>query len=169
MTELQAAESQSALTGSEGPPVGITNMVPEAEVPWAQVAEGIEIKLLRAGEGTGTYTMMARFAPGTALPSHRHFGRVHVYTLSGRWGYAEYDWQARAGDYVHEPPGSIHSLRVPSDATEPAVLFMIIDAGMVLMDEHGAMMAVEDADTLRGFYAGALQAAGTAFPDAVLP
>ena len=31
-------------------------------------------------------------------------------TLEGSWGYYEYDWVARPGDFVYELPGSAHTL-----------------------------------------------------------
>lgn len=146
----------------------MTNMVSDSEVPWIQVAPGIEIKVLRKGEGTGMYTMLARFRPGTRLPTHRHFGQVHVYTIEGIWGYAEYDWRASTGDYVYEPTGAVHSLVIPEDAPGPTTLFMVIESGMMLMDDSGDMLAIEDSASLDGYYRAALDAAGIPYPDGVL-
>jgi 2,4'-dihydroxyacetophenone dioxygenase len=42
----------------------------------------------------------------------RHFdiNEVFAYTLSGSWGYAECDWVATAGHFLHEKPGGRHTL-----------------------------------------------------------
>ena len=32
------------------------------------------------------------------------------YTVRGNWGYHEYDWVGKPGDYVTEVPGTIHTL-----------------------------------------------------------
>ena len=46
----------------------------------------------------------------------RHRGVVTAVTIQGEWGYFEYDWNARKGDYVVENPGTIHTLRMGDDA-----------------------------------------------------
>lgn len=138
-------------------------------VPWALVWEGIEIKMLRIGEKSGTYTLMTRLQPGVVLPKHRHFGDVHGYTISGRWGYQEYDWEAGAGDYVYEPPNSTHTLYVPEDETEPAVIIFVVDKGMVILGENDEMLSIEDAWSLTEIYRAALANQGEQFPVGILP
>lgn len=146
-----------------------TSKVPADEVPWAQIWEGIELKLLRVGGKSGTYTVMSRFAPGTVLPKHRHFGEVHAYTLKGRWRYKEYDWEATAGDYIYEEPNSIHTLEVPADASEPAEIVFIIEKGMVMLGDNDEMFMIEDAATVAGYYRQALEAQGVEYPSSILP
>jgi quercetin dioxygenase-like cupin family protein len=142
---------------------------PGEQIPWGLVWEGIELKILRTGEGSGTYTLMTRLQPGVELPRHRHFGEVHGYTISGRWGYREYGWEAVAGDYVYEPPNSTHTLYVPDDAGEPAVIVFVIDKGMVILGENDEILTIEDAWTITEIYRVALANAGVGFPDGVLP
>lgn len=78
----------------------MTSLVDDAELPWAPVTDGIELRVLRVGLHDNTYQMMTRIQPGVQLPRHRHFGEVHLYTVSGTWGYREYGWLARPGTYV---------------------------------------------------------------------
>jgi quercetin dioxygenase-like cupin family protein len=126
------------------------------------VAEGIEVRMLRVfGEGSG-YAAMFRFAPGTQLPTHHHLGRVHAYTLEGRWRYLEYDWVAEAGSYVCEEPGSVHTLVVPEDAPGPAVLLFVVDAGMVILAPDGSLQLVWDVRAMDDLYRGALEAEAAA-------
>ncbi|HEX9683608.1 MAG TPA: 2,4'-dihydroxyacetophenone dioxygenase family protein [Acidimicrobiales bacterium] len=146
-----------------------TSLCPTNDMPWGTLWEGIDIKFLRFGEKSGTYTLMTRFAPGVELPKHRHFGDVHAYTIQGRWHYKEYDWVANAGDYIYEPPNSVHTLQVPAANTEPTIVIFTIDKGMVLLDEEDQILMIEDATTVYGYYCQALQAQGDEIPTTILP
>lgn len=144
-----------------------TALCPTAELPWAELLPGIELKVLRTGEGSGRYTLMNRFAPGTVLPRHLHHGEVHAWTVEGTWGYREYDWTATAGDYVYEPAGSVHTLVVPDDAG-PAVVQFVIDQGLDFLDDAGDVVHREDAESITTLYLETLDSAGIARPT-VLP
>ena len=138
------------------------------QLPWAELAPGIEMKVLRTGDGSGRYTLMNRFAPGTVLPKHYHHGEVHAWTVEGTWGYLEYDWSASAGDYIFEPAGSVHTLVVPSEAAGPATIQFVIEQGLDFLDEHGEPFHVEDAESITRLYVDTLAAAGIERP-AILP
>jgi quercetin dioxygenase-like cupin family protein len=135
-------------------------------LPWAQWMDTVWIKLLRCDESTGTYVMLARFGPGTKLPKHRHLGAVHAYTVAGRWRYLEYDWVAAAGDFVHETPGSEHTLVVDFD--EDAVVVFTIEGGLVLSGPDGQLFMYEDLHTARERYYLALAMQGEEQPVQVL-
>jgi quercetin dioxygenase-like cupin family protein len=132
--------------------------------PWATFFPGIEVKVLRASDATASYTLLARFAPGTILPKHKHFGEVQAYTLEGRWHYLEYDWFAGAGSYVYEPAFSTHTLHVPEDATEPAVVLFIVNNGMALLTDEDEVFMLEDVPTMRERYIETLRDAGLEAP-----
>jgi 2,4'-dihydroxyacetophenone dioxygenase len=132
--------------------------------PWATFFPGIEVKLLRASETTASYTLLARFAPGTVLPKHRHFGEVQAYTLQGTWHYKEYEWVANAGSLVFEQPGSAHTLHVPDDAKEPAVILFIVTGGMALLTDEDEVFMLEDVPTMRERYAETLRDQGMIVP-----
>jgi 2,4'-dihydroxyacetophenone dioxygenase len=138
------------------------------ELPWAELAPGIEMKVLRTGAGTDRYTLMNRFAPGTVLPKHYHHGEVHAWTIEGTWGYLEYDWTAGPGDYIYEPSGSIHTLAVPEDSPGPATIQFVIEKGLDFLDDDGNAFHVEDAETITQLYVDTLAAAGIDRP-AILP
>lgn len=138
------------------------------ELPWAELAPGIEMKVLRTGAGTDRYTLMNRFAPGTVLPKHYHHGEVHAWTIEGTWGYLEYDWTASAGDYIYEPSGSIHTLAVPEDSPGPATIQFVIEKGLDFLDDDGNAFHVENAETITQLYVDTLAAAGIERP-AILP
>ncbi len=146
-----------------------TSLAQADQIPWGLVWEGIELKILRVGEGSGTYTLMTRLQPGVVLPKHRHFGDVHGFTIAGRWRYQEYDWEATAGDYVYEPPNSTHTLEVPGDETEPAVILFVIDKGMVILGDDDEILTIEDAWSITEIYRAALSNQGIEQPTGIMP
>ncbi|MGR7002269.1 cupin domain-containing protein [Yinghuangia aomiensis] len=93
--------------------------IPEAvhagaeDVPWVEniAYPGTMMRLLRADLHEGTYVMAGRLPAGLAVGTHRHAGAVHMFTLSGAWGYREHGFVNRAGSYLYEPPGSTHVVR----------------------------------------------------------
>jgi anti-sigma factor ChrR (cupin superfamily) len=146
-----------------------TRVVPGESIPWAELAPGIEIKMLRAGAADDRYVFMNRFAPGFTAPKHLHLGDVHGYTFQGRWHYFEYDWHAKAGDYIFEPAGTIHTLHVPEDNTGPTIVLFVVDKGLDLYDGEGRVFMTQDAKTIDALYRAALAAKGIEYPKQVLP
>ncbi|MGI5452465.1 2,4'-dihydroxyacetophenone dioxygenase family protein [Streptomyces sp. CA-249302] len=68
---------------------------------------------------------------------HYHPHEVFAYTISGKWGYLERPWTARAGDFVYESPGEGHTL-VAYESDEPMKAFFIVKGPLVWLDENGA-------------------------------
>lgn len=147
----------------------LTSVVPYRDIPWAELGEGVEMKLLKRGLSDGVYTMINRFAPGFVAPPHLHLGEVHAYTIEGLWHYLEYDWVAKAGDYVYEPPGSVHTLAVPADNTEPTVAIFTIAKGMELHDDEGNVFMTQDAEGMDMLYRAALETKGIEYPQQIVP
>ena len=133
-------------------------------LPWMGEKASISMKLLRVDPVGGEYTLYARMDAGTVLPRHRHFGPVDAWTIKGVWRYREYDWIAGPGAYVHEPPGSTHTLEVGPDS-EVVVLF-IVRGGLVLLDEDDQIWGYEDWESMRDRYCAALRTDG--HPEPVL-
>jgi hypothetical protein len=84
------------------------------------------------------------------LSRHIHPSWVTGYVIKGAWRYLEHDWVARAGAFVYEPPGEIHTLvvdeAVGAEVTEMITLFNIHGA-MVYVDEAGHPTGYEDVFT----------------------
>lgn len=133
-------------------------------LPWATWMEGLEVKILRCNIETNEYTLLVRFAPGVELPRHRHFGAVHAWTISGRWRYLEYDWVAGPGDYVHEPAGSVHTLKVLDDNEGETVVVFMMQGGLVLLGPNDEVWMYEDAESALERYRIALEQQGERFP-----
>lgn len=157
-----------SVTDADSSDTNDTTVCHTDDLPWAELAPGIEMKVLRTGAGTDRYTLMNRFAPGTVLPKHYHHGEVHAFTIEGTWGYLEYDWTASAGDYIYEPAGSIHTLAVPEGSPGPATVQFVIEQGLDFLDDDGNAFHVENAETITQLYVDTLAAAGIERP-AILP
>ena len=78
------------------------------------------------------------------ISRHAHPCPVHAYVLSGQWRYAERDWIAKAGDYLLEPPGDIHTLIGMEGGSE--TLFWI-GGTLVELDEQGNATGYADVFT----------------------
>ena len=90
---------------------------------------------------------------------------MHAYTISGEWYYSEYDWKAGAGSFVYEPAGSVHTLHVSPDATEPAVILFMVQGGMAMINEDDEPWMLEDAAEMVARYRMALEAEGIEAPE----
>ena len=66
--------------------------------------------------------------------------------LEGRWKYDEHEWTAETGGFVYEPPGEIHTLRVPEDCSG-MVTFFNVSGAMVYLDEQDRQVGYEDVFT----------------------
>ncbi|KXJ85696.1 hypothetical protein Micbo1qcDRAFT_153914 [Microdochium bolleyi] len=75
--------------------------------PWVGT---LELRPLRFETRSGIFVIGLRTPVDAWLGKHRHRGVVTAVTISGNWGYSEYDWIAKPGDYVVENPGTIHTL-----------------------------------------------------------
>jgi len=115
--------------------------------PWVDQGFGIEMKVLRVCNVTGEWVIMNRFPPGTQLPKHRHSGDVTAYTLQGTWGYLESDFTATAGSLIREPANSVHTLKVPDDADEPAIVLFIIRGSLTHFTDDGTIWGISDGQT----------------------
>ena len=82
------------------------------EAGWHPWVNGLMLKPYRFDTKTGMSVFVLWAPEAAVLGKHRHRGVVTAVTLEGDWGYFEYDWCARPGDYVVENPGTIHTLRM---------------------------------------------------------
>ena len=82
----------------------------EDESPYVPYRENVYIRHLAFDVRNNMYANILWVKKGGMLGRHRHRGKVFACTLEGSWRYLEYDWVARAGSYVQESPGAIHTL-----------------------------------------------------------
>src|SRR3546814_9309748 len=81
------------------------------DLPYAEVEDGIEFRILHARPEEGYYVTQLRVQPGYVGGLHKHsFSQgASGFTLKGAWGHDE-QYLYRPGTYIFETPGVIHQL-----------------------------------------------------------
>ena len=121
------------------------------EMPWADIGGGNKLRLLQLREKEGLWIVENIFQKGFDVQTHRHTGPVWGYTISGAWHYKEYHYVNRAGSFLYEPAGSVHTLECLEDDTN--VWFQMYGANLNL-DADGNIESVFDGPgTLAAYYA----------------
>ena len=122
-----------------------------AELPFVDLGDGSKFKVIQVKEGEGLWIVENVFQAGYEVQTHKHTGPVWGYTTSGAWKYAEYEYVNRAGSFLYEPAGSIHTLQCIEDGTH--VWFHMYGSNLNL-DADGNVESVADGATaLKGYYA----------------
>ena len=121
------------------------------ELPFAPVPDGTMLKVLQVREREGLWIIENIFQSGFAVQTHRHTGPVWGYTTAGAWKYKEYDYVNRAGSFLYEPAGSVHTLTCVEDDTR--VWFQMYGANLNLDDDGNVASVTDGAGTLAAYYA----------------
>ncbi len=137
----------------------------EEDIPWVDTGVGLELKLVQADIGAGLWIVRNRLTPGTVVQKHKHTGQVFGYTLSGAWKYAEYPYVNRAGSFLYEPAGSIHTLTVLDDNTEPTDVWFQIYGANLNLDADGNVESITDAGSIYEAYMMLCEAQGLGRPN----
>lgn len=154
---------------SDHPLAAVARHVGVDEVPWVPnpLFPGAALRLLQADVDRGVYVMAGRLPGGLEVGTHRHTGAVHMFTLSGAWKYREHEYVNRAGSYLYEPPGSVHTLQVlPGEGITETL--SIVYGDTEYLDENGIVTSVSNSATNLANYYEACERAGVARPTAIL-
>ena len=119
------------------------------ELPFVDLGGGNLLRVLQVKEKEGLWIIENVFQSGFAVQTHRHTGPVWGYTSSGGWKYKEYDYVNRAGSFLYEPAGSVHTLECIEDDTR--VWFHMYGVNLTL-DEEGEVDSVSDGAGTLAFY-----------------
>ncbi|MGQ0431248.1 MAG: 2,4'-dihydroxyacetophenone dioxygenase family protein [Microthrixaceae bacterium] len=140
----------------------------EAELPFVELGDGSTLQLLQVDVDQGLWVVRTRFAPGMTVQTHKHTGSVLAFTMSGSWKYLEYPNDVnRAGSYLFEPAGSVHTLHVPDGNDEITDVFFAIHGANLNLDPDGNVEMVIDAGGMRDFYFAMCEAAGHPNPPVI--
>jgi quercetin dioxygenase-like cupin family protein len=126
----------------------------EAESPWIPLSDssatenGAFLRMLSFDVRTNSFAVVLWVKGGGVIGRHRHRGTVDGYVLEGSWRYVEYDWVARAGDFIHESPGVIHTL--VSDEGTKTVFFL--SGPLEFYDDDGNHVLTHDVFYLIDLY-----------------
>ena len=135
------------------------------EMPFVDIGNGNKMKVLQVKEREGLWIIENIFQSGFAVQTHRHTGPVWGYTTTGAWKYAEYDYVNRAGSFLYEPAGSIHTLTCIEDDTQ--VWFHMYGVNLNLNDDGSVDSITDGPDTLAAYYA-LCEAQGFGRPDVLV-
>jgi quercetin dioxygenase-like cupin family protein len=137
--------------------MSVTQSVPPAlhrgadELPFVEIGGGNKLKVLQVDANEGLWVVENIFQRNYEVQTHRHTGPVYGYTTSGAWKYKEYNEVNRAGSFLFEPAGSLHTLTVLEDDTH--VWFQMYGVNLNL-DADGNIESVFDGPgTLEAYYA----------------
>jgi 2,4'-dihydroxyacetophenone dioxygenase len=139
----------------------------EDELPFVELEPGVELQLLQVDIPNGLWVIRNRFAPGTKVQKHKHTGQVFAFTQSGSWKYEEYPEVNRAGSYLFEPAGSIHTLIVPETNTEVTDVWFAIYGANLNLREDDSVELVIDAQLVLDFYVMLCAAQGIEHPPVI--
>ena len=148
-----------------------TNSAPEAvhiggdDLPFCALPDGSKLKVLQVREKEGLWIIETIFQAGYEVQTHKHTGPVWGYTTSGAWKYQEYDYVNRAGSFLYEPAGSIHTLQCVENDTR--VWFQMYGVNLNL-DANGKVDSVADGPGALEFYLAACQAQGLPKPKVLI-
>src|SRR4051794_29429654 len=115
------------------------------------IVGSILLMVLRSDQGQGVWIVENVFQSGFSVQTHRHTGPVFGYTTSGAWKYREYDYVNRAGSFLYEPAGSVHTLEVLEDDTR--VWFHMYGANLNLREDGSVDSVTDGPGTLAAYYA----------------
>jgi quercetin dioxygenase-like cupin family protein len=109
--------------------------IPDDERLWVPQAPSVWFRPLLLNTVNGEWANLLRVRRAGVLSRHLHPAPVHGYVIKGAWRYLEHDWVARAGTYVFEPPGEIHTLVVDEDVEE-MITFFHVSAALFYFDDE---------------------------------
>src|SRR6476646_12082247 len=136
--------------------MAITESIPSAvhigadELPFVDIGDGNKLKVIQVKVNEGLWIVENIFQKGYVVQTHKHTGPVYAYTTSGAWKYKEYDYVNRAGSFLYEPAGSIHTLQAIEDDTH--VWFQMYGANLNLDADGNVESVVDGAITLTAYY-----------------
>ncbi len=125
--------------------------VGDGDLPFVDIGDGNKLRVLQVKEKEGLWIVENIFQAGFDVQTHRHTGPVWGYTTSGAWKYKEYDYVNRAGSFLYEPAGSVHTLECIEDDTR--VWFHMYGVNLNLDDEGNVASVSDGAGTLAAYYA----------------
>lgn len=132
------------------------------ELPFVDIGDGSKLKVIMVKEAEGLWIIENVFKAGYEVQRHKHTGPVYAYTTSGAWKYKEYGYVNRAGSFLYEPAGSIHTLQVVEDETH--VWFQMYGANLNL-DDAGDVESVSDGASTLAVYHALCEQAGLPRPN----
>ncbi len=135
------------------------------DLPYVDIGDGSQLRVLQVRPKEGLWIVENIFQAGYEIDTHKHTGPVWGYTRSGAWKYKEYDYVNRAGSFLYEPAGSVHTLQCIEDDTQ--VWFQMYGSNINL-DAEGNIISVVDGALTLEFYLGMCEELGLPKPNVLV-
>ncbi len=139
----------------------------DEDIPWVDLPDGSGLKLVYAKIKDGLWIVRNRFKPGFQVARHKHTGPVFGYTSTGAWKYEEYEYVNRAGSFLYEPAGSVHTLITPPENTEDTDVWFQIYGANLNLHPDGTIESVVDAQLISDAYFALCEMQGLPRPNVV--
>ena len=140
-----------------------TECIDDASIPWvpfAPYSSDVLLKYFKLDPIRGESISVLKAPAGTQMPKHHHTGTVIVYTLKGRWKYAEHDWIAGPGSVVFETAGSSHTPVMVRGDDDEVITFNIVQGDLIYLNENDQVIAMENWKTSMDRYLAYCEANG---------
>src|ERR1700733_12699213 len=134
------------------------------DLPFVEIGNGNKLKVLQVKPEEGLWILENIFQAGFEVQTRRPNGPVFGYTASGAWKYKEYDYVNRAGSFLYEPAGSVHTLQCIEDNTR--VWFQMYGVNINL-DDQGNITGVADGAGTLSHYLAICEANGLPRPNVI--
>ncbi len=142
--------------------------VGDHDAPFVDIGDGTLIQLLMVDLAQNIWITRNRMQPGTRVIKHYHTGPVYAFTLQGEWYYEEYpETVNRAGSFLFEPAGSVHTLTIPEDQDGETIVWFLLHGTNINIDERGDVVSIADAFNVLAGYRLLCEAQGVS-ADAVI-
>ena len=135
------------------------------DLPFIDIGDGSQLKVLQVKSGEGLWIIENIFQAGYEVDKHRHTGPVWGYPVSGAWRYKEHDYVNRAGSFLYEPAGSVHTLQCIEDNTR--VWFQMYGSNINL-DADDNITSVVDGQVTLDFYLAMCEEQGLPRPNVLV-
>lgn len=135
------------------------------DLPFVDIGDGSLLKVLQVKQGEGLWIIENIFQAGYEVEKHRHTGPVWGYTTSGAWKYKEYDYVNRAGSFLYEPAGSVHTLQCIEDDTR---VWFHMHGSNINLDADDNITSVVDGQLTLAFYYAMCEEQGLPRPNVLV-
>ncbi|MEC9363609.1 MAG: 2,4'-dihydroxyacetophenone dioxygenase family protein [Pseudomonadota bacterium] len=128
-------------------------------VPFTPYSPDVLLKYIKLDPVRGEMVVLLKAPGDMQMPRHHHSGTVIVYTITGKWKYAEHDWVATPGSVVYETASTEHTPVALAEGGEVLALNIIVGE-LIYLDADNKVIAIENWKTAMERYLAHCKAHG---------
>ncbi len=76
---------------------------------WMNDGKGISALPVMLNVTDGSWAVLVKTKANTTMATHYHTKPLFIFTVYGHWHYPEHDWETKAGHFLYEVPGELHT------------------------------------------------------------